>query len=150
MSEATIDFNYVNLNDIDPEMKPVPEGPYTLRLLKSTVVEGIGKNSGKPYKRYEVATQIQNDAKFSGRQVYASMFLGQKELRFLRKLMDATGIVKPEDQTLDDWFSGLAAEKPDFKALVKTEEYKTQMVDEQGQPVMKTKNTIDFGSVTVA
>jgi hypothetical protein len=141
------DFEYINLNEVDPTIKPVPDGNYTLRIVKADVKEGVGKTSGKPYRRFEVAAQIVNNASFGGRQIYDGLFVSNaasKEARYLRKVMDATGVVQEEGQPLEDWFTGLATTKPEFNAIVKTRSYI------RGDGTTGESNAIDFNSVQPA
>lgn len=147
MSETNqaFEFEYVNLNEIDPTLKPVPAASYKQRLVKTSVINGIGKNSGKPYTRFEVQTQIIDHPQQGGRAVFGSLFpSGQKEMRFLRRLMDATGVVQSEGEPLGEWFGRLATDKPEFQGVVGVESYTTSTGES------KEKNTIDFGSIVAA
>ena len=141
------DFEYINLNEVDPTIKPIPDGNYTLRIVKAEVKNGVGKTSQKPYRRFEVAAQVVNNATYGGRQIYDGLFVNNaasKEARFLRKIMDATGVTQEEGQPLEDWFTSLATAKPEFNAIVKTRTY----VRGNGDP--GESNCIDFNSVQPA
>ncbi len=141
---ADANFEYVNLNDVDPVMKPVPQGPYKLRIVKTEVTKGVQKKDPtKSWRRFGLAVSIVDNPVHGGRQVYDGLFDGQKERRYLRKIMDATGVASTEGEDVEAWFARLPEGAPEFQAIVKETFY---VKDGQTVP----KNEIDFGSVTVA
>ena len=112
-------FDYVNLNEIDPAQQLIPEGVYTLKLLKIELKEGVSKKDGNPYQRVDVAFAVQDDDNFSGRRVWVSLFEGESTLKQLRKLMDATGVAQTPGSPLTEWFQELSTIQPTVKGEIK-------------------------------
>lgn len=135
------EFEYVNLNEIEPTAPLVPQGSYKLRLVGAEVQDGASEKG--PWRRYKVQVQVLDHPTQAGRRVYDSFFQSPSKLRYLRKLMDATGIAQPAGVDVVEWFSGLPAQNPEFNAVIKEDSY---MKD--GVP--KPKNALDFASISPA
>lgn len=153
-----VDFENLNLNDIDPTFKPVEEGPYVLKLLGLAWKESTGKketNQGTVYVSLNGKFGITNHPKHSGRKLYHNFFLSNSyELKALRRIMDATGVAQNPGETLKGWAERISVESPMFKVPVKQQQAKDFTTKEgrvdpaSGEPVME--NVIDFRNVEIA
>lgn len=115
MSEVINSFEYVNLNEIDPDnaFKPLDEAVYNLKLLKMT--SKVAK-SGKNYLSVQVA--VVDDPKFSGRQLFSVMFPNPMTLKILRRIADNTGVKQNPDAPFDAWLEEMNLVQPVVKAPV--------------------------------
>lgn len=143
-------FEYVNLNEIDPNMQVVPEGMYTFKVLKAELRKGISKTTNEPYELVNMTIAIQDDDNFSGRRMYESFFKGDSSLKQLRKIMDATGVNQAPGTPLTDWLVELDTIQPTFKAAVRhrldvDKNGEAKSLDYKGNPTTLAK--INFWSV---
>ena len=151
-----VDFENLNLNDIDPTFKPVEDGLYTLKLLSLVWKEFPGKKDPtQTFVSINGKFGVANHPTHSGRKLYHNFFLSNSyELKALRRIMDATGVAQNPGETLKDWAARISVEAPSFKVAVKqqqavdftTKEGKVDPVS--GEPVMEAK--IDFRNVQIA
>jgi hypothetical protein len=160
MSELAqvVDFENLNLNDIDPTFKPVEDGVYILKLLGLQWKEFAGKqesNQGQVYVSLNGKFGITNHPKHSGRKLYHNFFLGNNyELKALRRIMDATGVAQNPGETLKDWAGRISVEAPTFKAAVAQQQAKDFTTKQgrvdplSGEPVMEA--VINFRNVEIA
>lgn len=131
------DFDFLNLNEIDPTVKPVPPGLYTLKVnkaefgtfvLKQDDKYGDGK-TGDTKKYVKFRFQVVGDSDERGKTMFISNFGGKRGATELRLLMDGIGI--PQEGTLEDWLTTLSQEKPEFNAQVGTKPKKNDPSQEE-------------------
>jgi len=118
LNNTPLDFDYVDLNEVDPNQTKIPENAYTLKVLNAELINGISKKSGEPYKRVDFTFAIVDDETFSGRRLWDSLFQNESSLKRLRRLMDATGVQQTPGTTLSEWLKELTLYQPSFKAEV--------------------------------
>ena len=128
MTEAEFGFDYVNLNEVDPNFKPIPQDVYTLQVLdakkgggaltKDVIGKGgeITRHAGDPYEYVNFSFAVTDHSEYSGRRIWDTLFFGGKELRFMRKLADNTGV--QQTGSFNEWLQALKEAKPTFKTLV--------------------------------
>lgn len=115
-------FVYTDLNEVDPNFKPVPEGTYTYQVLSVEAKEFKYKNTTQYHQAGDTGSYaklvlgITDHPDHSGRRVFETLFSGPRELRILRRLMDATGVQQTPGAPLTEWFVALTEEKPRFTA----------------------------------
>jgi len=126
MSEFT-SFEYVNLNEIDPNQESIPAGMYTYKILKAEHKSGVSKTKqdangqAAQYEFISVALAIQDDPKYSGRRLWESFFPNSYGMKALRRIMDSTGVQQAPGQPLDEWLTELSLQQPTFKAPLNNE-----------------------------
>ena len=128
-------FAHVHLSEIDPTFRPVAERFYDLKIYKAThgtYTTAAGK-SGE-YVKFQLA--IVNDAEYTGRRLFPTLFFGPRELRTLRKLQDNTAVVQEPGEPFLNWLERLSQVQPTFRTKV------LQVPsDERGNPIHpKSKN----------
>jgi hypothetical protein len=121
-----VDFEYLKLDEVNPEVPPIPPGDYNLRVVgaerktfeykKDRPEAGVAAGDVGSYIKLTVA--IVDDPDQTGRRIYASLFPSEKAARALRILQDATGI--PQAGSLDEWLNSLVTERASFAAPVFT------------------------------
>lgn len=136
---ATVDnqtefaFEHINLNQIDPGFKPVPENVYNLEVnsIKPSYVKVT-----KPGSKYEGQTvlvlkgsfTIVDDAEYSGRKLWSDFWATNNyNLIELKKLSEATGVIQGEGQTLPEFVEQFATMNPPAKFqcfVTKEDDYK--------------------------
>lgn len=119
--EPEVNFENVNLADIDPSASPVPVGgPYTFEVVSAgikTFTFKKGDKAGQPGKYIKMDLVIVNDPKYSGRRQFESLFDSAVTLKQLRLLSDATG-VSQGNGTLEQWLTDLGESKARFNAPI--------------------------------
>jgi len=109
-------FDHVDLKQIDPNIEPINGGVYSLRVTDAKMVEY--EKEGNKNKRISFSFTVFNDSTYAGRRVFTSLFEGEFALKALRRLMDATGIVKETDETLESWLDKLVTERAEFRTSI--------------------------------
>jgi len=141
-----IGYEYVNLNEVDPTMKPVPKDYYTLKILKAEMKNTTyktGDKAGQPLAFVKFSLAITDHPEFAGRRIFPKpLFDGNSSYKKLRRLMDATGIPQEAGQPLDAWLAALSEQQPTFKGPV------IQVADRRDPSVMD--NDVDFWGVAPA
>lgn len=156
-----IGFNYVDLNQIDPNLRPVPSDVYKLEIIRAELAEFTYKKNQVDSRTGDVIHAIGDTGEYikfrlavvdhdeeSGRVLFESLFFGQKELRWLRRLMDATGVAQNPGETLAEWLKQLTEAKPTIKVPVEEVEDKRGEVGRDGKK--PTKNVVKWGEVMPA
>ena len=147
------DFDYVDLNVIDPEPEKLPAGMYTVRLLKAELNSGVSKRTGKPFQRISIQLAVQDDERFAGRRLFESLFAGEYGVKALRRIMDATGVQQQPGEPIAEWLNRLSMEQPVFKVMVRLEDDKDFATGEVrlGQDDQPAKrNTVNWYQVVPA
>lgn len=152
MSEA-FDFDYVDLNLIDPEPEKLPAGMYTVQLAKAELQSGVSQRTGKPFQRITIQLVVQDDERFAGRRLFESLFAGEYGIKALRRIMDATGIQQQPGEPVAEWLKRVALERPSFKVMVRLEDDKDYATGEvrigaDGQPAKR--NSVNWYQVVPA
>jgi hypothetical protein len=117
-------FTYVDLNEVDPSFKAIPQDFYTLQVLKAERKEFNYKTDGKSHKKGDTGEYvkfsflIKNHPEFAGRRLWETGFFSKQFLRGLRLLMDATGVNQVPGEHIDEWFKQLSTDQPDFRTQV--------------------------------
>lgn len=155
----SVDFENVNLNDIDPSFKNVEEGFYNLRLNRFSTAEYDVKefrkdgtpnpDAGQKKKRLNLGFVVVDDEKFAGRQIFITAFPNGYFLAGLRRIMDATGVQMDSNETLFEYLQRLVDTDPAavFKGKV-TEVEDDFRPNADGSP--GKKNEIDFRNIQPA
>jgi hypothetical protein len=122
LSTDTVEsFDYVNLQDVDPSFQTLPTAVRTLQVAKAEIAPFTYKNgpkAGTEGQRLAFTFVVTDDAEYSGRRIFESLFPGTFTFKGLRRLMDATGIVQTEGTPLAEWLAELQSESPKFKIQV--------------------------------
>lgn len=122
-------FDYLDLNEIDPTTRPLPEAVYTLQILDAKQQSGVGKASGKPYTCIVMSLAVVNHPEYSGRRLWERFFPNDFHKKALRRLMDATGVEQTPGEPIISWLERLTMEKPEFNALVKTKDEDNNVIN---------------------
>lgn len=120
MSE-NIDFNYVNLSEIDPNQKNLPTAVYTLMPVgQAKTVSYVAKNDPAQVEKSKINVRfaIVGDPNFSGRSLWESFYQSEFSLKTFRRIMDATGVPQQMNEPLVDWLNRLIQEQATFRAKV--------------------------------
>ena len=105
------EFVDVDLGDIDPDLKPVPEEFYTLRLASARLKSWSNEEKGTSGKLISFMFAIVGGA-HNGRGVFETEFPGDKFNRHCAKLMQVTGHEHDGTQPLIEWLADLAGLEP--------------------------------------
>lgn len=137
----SVDFEYLNLAEVNPEIPPVPPGEYNFRVVgaerntftykKDNPERGIEAGQEASYVRLNLS--IVDDPEQSGRRVSVSVFPGPQGARGLRLVQDATGVA--QEGTLDEWLNALVVARATFAALL------SNGVDKSGKPTNDVRLT---------
>jgi hypothetical protein len=117
-------FEYFNLNDIDPTFHAIETGIYGFRVNKmeyKTVVPKSGKNQGVEVPLIQGNFTVINHDQFSGRRLRHTFWLTNTfDQKSLRRLMDATGILQEPGEPLSAYVERFSAAEPpaEFKTYV--------------------------------
>lgn len=136
MEATATSFDYVDLNQIDPSVKPVDQGVYTLKILKAE--KKTSKAGDKEFIKFDLA--ITNDQNFSGRRLWPTLFPSDFTFKTLRKLMDVTGVAQDPGTDLGDWLKTLSEVQPEFKTLIRTYEDRKFVKGDKGIPTGEVRN----------
>ena len=138
------DFDNLTLADIDPEIQPIPEGEYNFQVVSAErptftykqdqLDKGISAGDESTYIKFSFA--VINDAEHAGRKVYQALFPDKNTPRFLRLLMDATGV--PQNGTINEWLEELVTARATFQAPIFTK---------LNKKTSKNEATVRFASV---
>lgn len=120
-----IDFDYLNLNDVDPEAgsNTLPTGVYNLKIASAELADHVcGPNSAKAGQTIKKVTFkfVVLDEQYAGRTVYARMYQSDRMPVFLRKIQDATGVRQEGD--IYGWFAELNNINPDLRAKLESKQ----------------------------
>ena len=142
MSEIT-SFDYVNLSEVDPSFKPIPEAFYNLKVIKAEKREFTYKQDVVNKRTGEMSAQagdigqlinfqfaVCDDAQYSGRRVFDTLFFGERELKQLRKLSEVAGVQQQPGESFADWLTRFNETQPIARTLV------TQVPDRRDPQVM--------------
>jgi hypothetical protein len=151
-------FEYIDLNEIDPSFKALPEAFYTLRVLKAerkTFDYKNGPKAGTSGDMLKFQFAVTDDPSYSGRRLFPAVFPGNKRaLRGLRKLADATGIQQEPGTAIDTWLAALTEVQPTFKQKVKyaakwnkDTQQEEVVLNEKGEPA---DNDVDWAEIQPA
>jgi hypothetical protein len=150
-------FDYVFLGDIDLSYKPIPAGVYTLQVVSSGTKEfeyKKGEKAGTKGSKLNMQFAVTDHDEYSGRRVFAGFFPNDFDLRSLRRLQDATGVLQEEGEPLTEWAARLAEIKPTFKIpvlLTNAKDFSRKgqdRLDENGNPILE--NTLNWKEVQPA
>jgi len=140
-----VDFNHINLNDIDDSRKPIDDNVYTLEINK---IDTVYKEVKKPDSAYFGQTlqylkgsfTVVEDPKYSGRKLWSDFCTAFKvPLIFLKKISAATGVQQADGETLSDWSGQFALLNPPARFQVRVKQVPDRR-DPDGPPV----NEIEF------
>jgi hypothetical protein len=120
------DFNYVNLQEIDPAFETLPTNLYTLQVQKAELKEFVYKpgseKAGQTGSFVKFQFVVVDHDTYSGRRVFETLFPSTFTFKGLRRLMDATGVVQEAGAPLTEWLGTLTNESPKFKIMVEQAE----------------------------
>lgn len=142
MSDLT--FDYLKLQEVDPNFTPVPRDVYTLKIVGTKTAPYTVKNgerAGEEGQRIEFQFGIVGHPTETGRKLYHSFFPGVFAQKALRRIMDATGVVQGDDMDFKAWLELIAQEQPEARYLVEVVDSK----DKNGNVVKA--NQINFKEV---
>ncbi len=135
------DFDNLTLADVNPDVQPLPEGDYDFQIIEASKntfeYKPETERAGQSGVYIKFGLSVINDPIESGRRVYQTLFADNKTPRFLRLVMDATGI--PQEGTITEWLDSLVTSRASFHApsFIKTNK-------KSGKP----EANIRFGQVT--
>lgn len=111
-------FEHVNLNEVDPQGLKIPVGqPFTFQVTEATEKTYSNEKGSGSYVSFKFT--IQDDATYSGRSFYKTMFPDREggknaTARQLRILMDATGVAQTGE--FGEFLADLVNQKATFVA----------------------------------
>lgn len=114
-------FDYVHLGDVDLSYKPIPAGVYTLQVVKGESREfkyKKGEKAGTSGKMLKFQFAVTDHPEYSGRRLFGTFFPNDFDLRSLRRLQDATGVIQEVGEPIVEWVSRIAMVKPTFQIPV--------------------------------
>ncbi len=119
---GTFDFDNLTLADVDPDIQPIPEGTYNFQVVEAARPtfsykqdqpdKGIVAGDEATYIKFGFV--VINDPEHAGRKVYQALFPDVKTPRFLRLIMDATGV--PQNGSINEWLDELVVARATFQA----------------------------------
>jgi hypothetical protein len=118
MNETEAGFQYVHLDQVDPNFTLIDDGFYNLKLLsaerKTFDKTATGGSKGEFIK---FGFAVTGSGKFSGRRVYPeALFLNDFNLKVLRRIQDASGV--QQNGNTDEWLKKLTAIGPVMRLKV--------------------------------
>lgn len=158
-NEFEQEFNYVNLQEVDPNLKAIDEDVYTLKVIK-LAIQKKADFDGTLKPNLSARFGVTNHEKFSGRTLWHTFWQIQDNDSFdakaLRRIADATGT--PATGGLPAWVEDMNSAQPEFKVQVKkgpptkwnkeTREREVK-VGPDGNPLPDI-NVINFWNVSIA
>ena len=117
-------FQDMNLAEINPDLAPVPDGLYKMRVVDAKI-EPFSYKKDNPEKNIRAGDEstyvklgfvIFDDPDQAGRKLYQTIFQDVKAARSLRLLMDATGV--QQTATLTEWLQDLVNQRAEFTGPV--------------------------------
>lgn len=111
-------YEHLNLNEIDDSRKAVEEGVYTLEVNSITPKWIEVKKAGSQFEGQTVLVlkgsyTIVDDPTYSGRKLWNDFFTPTKiQQVFLKKQMQATGVIQEAGQSLIDYVAQFATLNP--------------------------------------
>jgi len=133
-NEMSNSFEYIHLNDIDPNFAPIETGVYSLQLKElkrrvyfykadhPSVIAGDVAEGEVKGDRITSRCVITDHPELSGRQVWNTLWPNQSTFKALRRLADATGIIQDDEEGFDAWLQRVEEEAPRFKCLVRNKQ----------------------------
>jgi hypothetical protein len=122
MSEVAVNgidaFEYVNLADIDPSQKNIPDGMYTLQIVKASFVRKEATSDKPAYAVVKLQFAVVDHPELSGRRIFGDFYMNDFNLKNLRRIMDATGVRQEPGQPLSAWVELLGQVQPTFKVPI--------------------------------
>lgn len=118
MSEP-LNFEVVDLNEIDPSPDLLPEAMYNLRVIRAELRSGISQRTGEPYQAISLTLAVVDHDQYAGRRIFETIFPNVNSLKALRRLMDATGVQQQPGEPITDWLQRLVTEQAQFRGLVR-------------------------------
>ena len=151
MSEV-LGFDYVDLNEVDPNFTAMPEDMYTLRILKAEKIDfqyKTGAKIGQDGERISLQLAVVEHPELSGRRLFESLFPSNFVYRVLRRIADATGVQQEPGSPLTTWLGTLSELQPTFKVKVgfKTDRAGVVLMTPAGKP---QDNAVDWREVQPA
>lgn len=125
MSELT--FEHINLNQVDPNASSVPDGPYNFQvagIYPKTYTVKSGENVGSTGNYVSVRFAITGDDRYTGRSTFETFFPNKASAVMFRKIMDATGIVQGDGQSIEEWLRELQTSGAAFASSLQMREDK--------------------------
>lgn len=119
-----VEFEHINIMEIDPTFKPIDEAFYNLQVNKLTpkvITPKAGKNANKAVLVLNGSFTVVGDENFSGRKLWKSFWASNPvDLKDLRRMADATGVTQSPDQTLSEYAGVFATLNPpaEFRVFV--------------------------------
>lgn len=148
-------FDYVFLGDVDLSYKPIPAAVYTLQVVKFAAQEFTykkGEKAGTTGSLLKFQFAVTDHEEYSGRRLFSSFFPNDFDLRSLRRLQDATGVLQEQNEPISEWATRLAEIKPTFKIpvlLTTAKDFAVKgkdRVDENGNVIME--NTLNWKEIS--
>lgn len=142
-----IDFDHINLADVDDSRKPVAQNVYTFQVNSLNPVTRTVKKEGSPYQGQSILVldghfEIVEDSTYSGRRFKQGFWTPFKGAQIsLKRLMKATGNPQGE-QSITDWANSYAQLNPParFQALLTLAVPRGQ----ENDPTAEPENSIDL------
>ena len=143
-------FEYVDLKEVDPNFQAVPDGFYNLKVIKAFIKEfTYGPTAKKAGQTGQIAkfqfAVIDEGSPARGRRLFDGFFADARGLADMRRIMDASGVLQDDGESLAMWLEKLVAQGAEVKtrvAVVPAVDFKTRQprVDPlSGKPIMDNK-----------
>ena len=119
-------FEHVNLHDVVPGMKKIPDGTVLkCKIISAKKVQYPDKVTGEEKERIAIKSIVDGSSgEFAGREINTTIWQDKSDAKRkisyeqLRKIMDATGI-KQDGATMTEWLESLVNEQAMLEAPVR-------------------------------
>lgn len=138
-------FEHINLNDVDDSRKALPENVYTLEVNKLDLVYRKVSNPSSEYAGQELPVlkgsyTVTDDPEYSGRKLWQDFWVVYKVPQiFLKKQMQATGVIQADGESLGDYAAQFASLNPPARFQVQVKQ-----IDDRRNPEGPKVNEIAF------
>jgi hypothetical protein len=123
---SELNFDHINLNEVDPNASTVPDGPYNFQVAgvypKTYAMKNNGVPTGETGNYVSVRFAIVDSDRYAGRSYFEAFFPNKGTAKQLRKIMDATGIPQAEGQPIEDWLKTLQTSGATFGSYLLTKD----------------------------
>ena len=139
------EFEYFNLNDVDPTFHPIDPGVYALRLKKiefKTIIPSKGQRVGLETPLVNANFSVINHDKFSGRSLrYTFWPANSYDQKALARLSTAVGVPQEQGEPFPEYIKRLGETNPpvEFKTFVAIEQSGVDETVDPPKPIMDNK-----------
>lgn len=122
----TNNFEYFNINDVDPTFQAIEKGVYGFRVGKmeyKIIAIKNGKNAGQEVPVINGNFTVINSDTYSGRRLRHTFWVSNPyDQKALRRLADAVGVMQEPGEPLKDYIDRLSTTQPplEFRTFADT------------------------------